>query len=114
MRTVPVTILLCALAFLTASCEKQQAAQGPPPNAVVSVITVEQHDVPIYGDWVATLQGYQNAQIQPQVSGYLIRQDYREGVNSSQRARCSSRSIHARFRRRSIRQKGNSRRRRAN
>lgn len=32
-----------------------------------------------YGDWVATLDGYVTAQIQPQVSGYLIRQDYREG-----------------------------------
>lgn len=79
MRTVPVTILFCALAFLSASCEKQQAAQGPPPAPVVNFITVQQKDVPIYGDWVATLQGYQNAQIQPQVSGYLIRQNYREG-----------------------------------
>jgi membrane fusion protein (multidrug efflux system) len=36
-------------------------------------------DVTTYGDWVATLDGYVTAQIQPQVSGYLIRQDYREG-----------------------------------
>ena len=33
----------------------------------------------IYGEWVATLDGYVNAQIQPQVTGYLIKQDYREG-----------------------------------
>jgi membrane fusion protein (multidrug efflux system) len=45
----------------------------------VSVATVEQRDVPLDGDWVATLDGYVNAQIQPQVSGYLIKQDYREG-----------------------------------
>jgi len=45
----------------------------------VSVATVEERDVPLYGDWVATLDGYVNAQIQPQVSGYLIKQDYREG-----------------------------------
>ena len=38
-----------------------------------------QKDVPIYGEWVATLDGYVNAQIQPQVTGYLIKQDYREG-----------------------------------
>ena len=31
------------------------------------------------GQWVATTDGYVNAQIQPQVSGYLIRQDYKEG-----------------------------------
>jgi membrane fusion protein, multidrug efflux system len=36
--------------------------------------------VPLYGDWVAALDGYVDAQIQPQVStGYLIKQDYREG-----------------------------------
>jgi membrane fusion protein (multidrug efflux system) len=43
------------------------------------VVTVIQKDVPIYGDWVATLDGYVNANIQPQVSGYLIKQNYREG-----------------------------------
>jgi RND family efflux transporter MFP subunit len=43
------------------------------------VAAVEQRDVEIYGDWVATLDGYVNAQIQPQVSGYLIKQDYQEG-----------------------------------
>jgi membrane fusion protein (multidrug efflux system) len=31
------------------------------------------------GDWVATMDGYVNAQIQPQVSGYLVRQNYKEG-----------------------------------
>ncbi|HEY4362190.1 MAG TPA: efflux RND transporter periplasmic adaptor subunit [Bryobacteraceae bacterium] len=41
--------------------------------------TVVQQDVPIYGDWVATLDGYVNANIQPQVGGYLIRQNYSEG-----------------------------------
>jgi membrane fusion protein (multidrug efflux system) len=38
-----------------------------------------QQDVNIYSEWVATLDGYVNAQIQPQVSGYLIKQDYSEG-----------------------------------
>ena len=45
----------------------------------MGVVIVEQRDVPIYGDWVATLDGFVNANIQPQVSGYLIRQTYREG-----------------------------------
>jgi RND family efflux transporter MFP subunit len=67
-----------SLLLLTA-CAKRQ---GGPTNAAptqVSVATVEQRDVPLYGDWVATLDGYVNAQIQPQVSGYLIKQDYPEG-----------------------------------
>jgi membrane fusion protein (multidrug efflux system) len=36
--------------------------------------------VPVQGEWVGTLEGYVNAQISPQVSGYLIRQDYHEGA----------------------------------
>jgi RND family efflux transporter MFP subunit len=53
----------------------------PPPGAApqVQVVPVVQRDVSIYSEWVATLDGYVNAQIQPQVSGYLIKQDYREG-----------------------------------
>jgi membrane fusion protein (multidrug efflux system) len=45
----------------------------------VTVATVERRDVSLDGDWVATLDGFVNAQIQPQVSGYMIKQDYREG-----------------------------------
>jgi membrane fusion protein (multidrug efflux system) len=45
----------------------------------VQVARVVQKDVSIYSEWVATLDGYVNAQIQPQVSGYLIKQDYAEG-----------------------------------
>jgi membrane fusion protein (multidrug efflux system) len=49
---------------------------GPVP---VRVATASQQDVPVVGEWVATTDGYVNAQIQPQASGYLIRQDYKEG-----------------------------------
>lgn len=52
------------------------AAMGPMP---VAVVTVERSDVPLTGDWVGTMDGYVNAQIQPQVSGYLVRQLYKEG-----------------------------------
>ena len=38
-----------------------------------------QQDVPIYQEWVATLDGYVNAQIQPRVSGYVIAQTFKEG-----------------------------------
>jgi membrane fusion protein (multidrug efflux system) len=41
---------------------------------------VIQRDVPVYHEWVATLDGFVNAQIQPQVSGYLIEQNYQEGA----------------------------------
>jgi membrane fusion protein (multidrug efflux system) len=49
------------------------------PVPEVEVATVEQRDVPVYSEWVATLDGYVNAQIRPQVSGYIIKQSYTEG-----------------------------------
>jgi membrane fusion protein (multidrug efflux system) len=56
-----------------------RASTGPPP-AEVEVAPVIQKDVPVQGEWIGTLEGYVNAQISPQVSGYLIRQDYHEGA----------------------------------
>ena len=80
MPSAAVLLLLAGLA-LFAGCSKQAQGGGPPqyPPPDVTTAAVEQRDVPIYGEWVANLDGYVNAQIQPQVTGYLIRQDYREG-----------------------------------
>ena len=36
--------------------------------------------MPIYREWVATLDGYVNADIRPQVTGYLMKQNYHEGM----------------------------------
>src|SRR5579864_2928429 len=73
---VGVVILLNALGCSTGKVR----AAGPPPPPVVEVAPVIQKDVSVQGEWVGTLEGYVNAQIQPQVSGYLIRQDYHEGA----------------------------------
>jgi len=42
-------------------------------------VQVEQKDVPIYGEWIGTLDGMVNADIKAQVSGYLLKQEYTEG-----------------------------------
>jgi RND family efflux transporter MFP subunit len=73
---------LMALLFVTAldaGCERPVASAAAPAPPVVEVTPVIQKDVPLEGEWVGTLEGYVNAQIQPHVSGYLIRQDYQEG-----------------------------------
>ena len=60
-------------------CAKKEArAVAPTPE--VEVASVAQQDVPIYGEWIAVLDGYVNAQIQPQVTGYLMKQNYQEGT----------------------------------
>lgn len=72
--------LIFLVVILSTSCGRRAASARPPAAPpLVKVASVEQKNIPIYGDWVGTLEGYVNAQIQPQVSGYLIHQDYREG-----------------------------------
>jgi membrane fusion protein, multidrug efflux system len=71
--------LLASLLLLAGCASNSQPPPSSPPPLDVIVVPVQQKDVPIYGDWVATLDGYVNANIQPQVSGYLIKQNYREG-----------------------------------
>jgi len=73
------SVLLASLLLLAGCAGNSQPSPASPPPLDVVVVPVQQKDVPIYGDWVATLDGYVNANIQPQVSGYLVRQNYREG-----------------------------------
>jgi RND family efflux transporter MFP subunit len=54
------------------------AGTVPPPDVMVA--QVEQRDVPIYGEWIGTLDGFVNADVRAQVTGYLVRQDYKEGA----------------------------------
>jgi len=72
-------IVLVFVAAMEAGCERPVASAPPPAPPVVEVARAIQKDVPLEGEWVGTLEGYVNAQIQPHVSGYLIRQDYKEG-----------------------------------
>jgi RND family efflux transporter MFP subunit len=65
-------------AIAVAGCSGSSPSAAPPPPTV-SYVNVLQKDVPVNGDWVATLQGYTTAEIQPQVTGYLVKQNYREG-----------------------------------
>jgi RND family efflux transporter MFP subunit len=72
-------IVLVFVTVLGAGCERSVASAPAAPPPAVEVTPVIQKDVPLEGEWVGTLEGYVNAQIQPHVSGYLIRQDYQEG-----------------------------------
>jgi len=72
-----VVIGLASILFFQ-GCTKEASAPAP-PVPTVEVATVVQQNVPIYSNWVAVLDGYVNAQIQPHVTGYIIRQDYQEG-----------------------------------
>jgi RND family efflux transporter MFP subunit len=67
--------------LLLAGCEAgKAAAPGAAPALEVEVATVADRSVMISTEWIATLDGYVNAQIRPQVSGYLVKRNYREGT----------------------------------
>ncbi|HTP45141.1 MAG TPA: efflux RND transporter periplasmic adaptor subunit, partial [Candidatus Acidoferrum sp.] len=65
---------------------KRVSGAQPGASPDVEVVQVEQKDVPIYGEWIGTLDGFTNADVRAQVTGYLVRQGYQEGafVNKGQ------------------------------
>lgn len=68
---------LLALGLAAGGCQK--AATPPPATPVVQVVTVSATNLPVYEEWIGTADGYVNAQIRAQVTGYLLAQDYAEG-----------------------------------
>ena len=74
-------IILAVLiaAFGLAGCQEEKKAVAPPPPPEVEVAEVVQKDVPLYQEWVASMDGLVNATILAQVQGYLIKQNYKEG-----------------------------------
>src|SRR5258708_1177266 len=56
-----------------------KASVQPPSAPVVEVAAVEEKDVPVYGEWIGTLTGQVNADVKAQVTGYLLKRNYKEG-----------------------------------
>jgi multidrug efflux pump subunit AcrA (membrane-fusion protein) len=67
------------LALLIFAARSNKPAEAAPRPLDVQVVKVEQKNVPIYNEWIGSTEGITNADIKPQVSGYLLRQDYKEG-----------------------------------
>ena len=72
---IPLLVIPCLI--LAGGCSK--APQEAPKPPVVEVLPVIQRDVPIYKEWIGTLDGMVNATIRAQVQGYLVKQNYRDG-----------------------------------
>ncbi|HEV3073963.1 MAG TPA: efflux RND transporter periplasmic adaptor subunit [Thermoanaerobaculia bacterium] len=71
--------ILCAAAAVAATEGCGKKAPPPPPPPLVVVTPVIQKDVPVYGEWIGTTAGDINAEIRPQITGYLLRRIYDEG-----------------------------------
>ena len=70
-------ISLAALAICLSGCGKEEAAAPPPPEVLVMEASTQ--DVPVYREWIGTIDGSENAEIRARVQGYLISRDYDEG-----------------------------------
>ena len=85
-RNLLIGAVLCLIligAIVAARRPSKQASAAPasaPPAPVVEVVQVAQEDVPIYGEWIGTLDGLVNADVRAQVTGYLQTQGYQEGA----------------------------------
>lgn len=76
---VRLMVLVCsAMMLLLTGCE--QETQGPPPAIPVSVITLEERDVPVYSEWVGQTRGGTGVEIRSRVEGYVDRVVYKEGT----------------------------------
>lgn len=73
----PVALAAVLAGAAAGACKK--AEPPPPPPPTVEVAPVLQKDVPVYGEWIGSLDGFVNAEIRPQIEGYVLRRVYREG-----------------------------------
>ena len=72
---------LIVLALIVGAVRPSSKALGAQPSTSdVEVVQVEKKDVPIYAEWIGTLDGLVNADVRAQVTGYLLKQGYQEGA----------------------------------
>jgi len=78
MKPITLIVGLLTSAAVMAGCSRKPAEVAPNAPEVL-VTTVQPRDVPRILERVATLDGFINANINAQVSGYIVSRDYREG-----------------------------------
>jgi RND family efflux transporter MFP subunit len=76
---VSICLIIMGLGLIVGAVRPKHVSGAPGAPPEVEVVQVEQKDVPIYGEWIGTLDGLVNADVRAQVTGYLLRQDYLEG-----------------------------------
>ena len=82
-RKILITATIVVVGLITvvlfAAARSNKPVQAAPRPLDVEVIQVAPQNVPIYSEWIGTTDGMVNADIKAQVTGYLLRQEYKEG-----------------------------------
>ena len=74
-------LFLVVIGIVIGATRPKHASGNPPGGSPdVQVVLVEQKDVPIYGEWIGTLDGFSNADVRAQITGYIMKQGYQEGA----------------------------------
>ena len=76
---IAVVAVLAIIVLITVASKSGDSVKAAPRPLDVEVVQVKQDDVPLYSEWIGTTEGMVNADIKAQVTGYLLRQDYKEG-----------------------------------
>ena len=76
--TVGVAVIALIVGAIHPANKASATATATPPT--VEVVPVQQKDVPVFGEWIGTLDGLVNADVRAQVTGYLLQQGYKEGA----------------------------------
>ena len=72
---------LIVIALIIGAVRPKHVAGAPAGMPVeVEVVQAQQKNVPIYGEWIGTLDGLVNADVRAQVTGYIVKQGYQEGM----------------------------------
>lgn len=75
---IPGIVTLTVIGLAPTGCKPKEEAKSLPPPAVL-VAPAASRDVPVYREWVGTLDGSENSEIRARVTGYLLKRDYQEG-----------------------------------
>src|SRR5678810_548171 len=78
---IPIALVavLAIIALITIVSKSNDGVKAAPRPLDVEVVQVKQDEVPLYSEWIGTTEGMVNADIKAQVTGYLLRQNYKEG-----------------------------------
>ena len=77
LRILVTSVAVLGVGALGGCKKKTEAPPPPPPNVQVAPAVAK--DVAVYQEWIGTLDGNVNADIRPQIEGYVLSRDYPEG-----------------------------------
>src|SRR5574338_1300867 len=80
LKALSISVLIGFIASVWSGCKQEASSTPAEMTPEVEVVQVVQKDVPVYSEWVGSMDGMDNAVIKAQVNGYLMTRNYEEGA----------------------------------